>query len=268
MRGRFLCHPAVNQQILFNHKRKFAMKTADNKKPPIRINSIVFAIFWALSYVIGAAAAYFLTFTLFEPPLQIVPWWYTFGLIITLITTMGVVSSSIQRFVMWLRFGRRLTGWRRTSIIGWWLGGLVFLAVSRLFAYLNIPDFDWFWLVVPQAIGMLTPLALIQWLVLRRQVDRAWLYVLASVSSATILATLIVGFREIINLLGMSLVLGAQALVMAYTLVWLFSMSGSVTPKQQVTPDTSRLTTPDAAEQDINSLLYTETPSALSEKLD
>jgi hypothetical protein len=244
------------------------MKTADNKKPPIRINSVVFAIFWALSYVIGAAAAYFLTFTLFEPPLQTVSWWYTFGMIFTLLTTMGVVSSSIQRFVMWLRFGRRLTGWRRASVIGWWLGGLVIFGLSRLAVYLNNPDFLLYWHPIALILELVTPLTLMQWLALRQHVDRAWLHILASLVSAITFAGLLMANNDGLHFTGMTLALAASTLGIAYTLAWLFSTSGSITSKQKNMPDTSRLTTPNAAEQDTDSLSFTETPSELSEKLD
>jgi hypothetical protein len=244
------------------------MKSTDNKKPPIRINSVIFAIFWALSYVIGAAAAYFLTFTLFEPPLQTVPWWYTFGMIFTLLTTMGVVSSSIQRAALWLRFGRRLKWWQRTSIIGWWLGGLVIFGLSRLAASMNNPDLLFYWHPIALFLELSIPLTVMQWLVLRRYVDRAWLYILASLASAITFAGLLMANNGSINFMGFFLSLGASSLGIAYTLVWLFSMSSNIPSKQKNMPDTSRLMTADAAEQSTNALPYAETPSELSKKSD
>jgi hypothetical protein len=239
------------------------MKSTDNKKPPIRINSVVFAIFWALSYVIGAAAAYFLALTLFvtESPLQPSAW-YILGAQFTFLTTMGMVSGSIQRFAVWLRFGRRLMWWRRATVTGWWLGGLVQFGVSPIFYYLYN-----YWDTIAFVLTIATPLIVMQWLALRQQVDRAGFYVLVSLAVAVVFASSLFASSNI-NFIGGSLAFGGPALVTAYTLIWLFSMSGKITRKQKTVPDTSRLTTPDAAEQDTNSSLYSETPSELSEKLD
>jgi hypothetical protein len=217
-----------------------AMKNTDNKKSPMRINSVIFAILWALSYLFGAGAAYFLTFTLFEPPLQEVPWWYTFGMIFTLLTTMGIVSSSMQRFAMWLRFGRRLTWWRRTSVIGWWMGGLLTVGLSRLYFASEIPTLNWLGHPVTLILALSTPWIVMQWLVLRRHVDRAWLYILTSLSGSTVFGSLLISMNDGLNFFGMSLALGGSAVIIAYTLVWLFSMSGNVVAQRQNIADTSR----------------------------
>ncbi len=132
------------------------------------------------------------------------------------LTVGGITSLSQYLLIRW-QFGRNLRWWIPLSIIAWLFAALV--AIQTVIDTGN-SQLE----ITLQALALFTPAAIVQAFLLRKQVQQAWLWLLASVAGTTTFALPIMfDYGENWTILaGYGLYASATAL----TLLWLFGMSG------------------------------------------
>lgn len=173
-------------------------------------NKFAFIIMWLMGHMLAFGA--------FIP---IVAWANAIfddtGFVTILALVVGGITSLTQYLLIRWQFGRNIKWWIPLSIIAWLISAFtIFQVVENL----SSSQFD----ITLQALALFTPPALVQTFLLRKQVQQAWLWLLASVAGTTTFAlpiafaygedwTILVGY-------------GLYASATALTLLWLFGMSG------------------------------------------
>ena len=213
-------------------------KTKLKKGHPKR-NKFAFIILWLLGHVLA-----------WIPFITVVDWldssfndtiFFAFmGL------TVGGITSLTQYLLIRRHFGRNLRWWMPLSIIAWLFAVLV---VFQTVAYSGNSQFE----ITLQALALFTPAAIVQAFLLRKQIQQAWLWLLASIAgTTTFVLPIMFDFGENWTILaGYGLYASATAL----TLLWLFGMSG-VQIKQEAKDKTHhRLVDSDSTYEDSNEYL-------------
>lgn len=196
------------------------------KKGQPKRNKFVFLVLWLFGHVL-AWIPFITTAEWLDSNFNDIVLFAVMGL------TVGGITSLTQYFLIRYQFGRNLKWWIPLSVVAWLFATLILIQ-----AVINRGDsqFD----IIMQALALFTPTALVQTFLLRKQVQQAWLWLLASVTGTTIFA-LPIAFDYGENwtiLAGYGLYASATAL----TLLWLFGMSG-IQIKQKIKDKThSQLT--------------------------
>lgn len=210
------------------------------KKGHPKRNKFAFIVMWLIGHMLAFGA--------FIP---IVEWansvFEETGFLTVLALVVGGISSLTQYLLIRRQFGRNLKWWIPLSMIGWLIATLI---IFPLVENLSSSRFD----ITIQALVLFLPAALIQTFLLRKQVQQAWLWLLASVAGTTTFALPIAfAYGEDWTILaGYGLYASATAL----TLLWLFGMSG-VQIKQEAKDGTHNQLT-DSETTDVEMLDFVE----------
>ena len=180
------------------------------KKGQSKRNKFAFLVMWLTGHMLA-----WLPFIAFvdwlNPRLNDMTGFVAMGLIV------GGITSLTQYLLIRWQFRRNLRLWIPLSVIAWLVATLV---VIQPLVNLSGSQID----VTLQAMALFTPAAIVQAFLLRKQVQQAWLWLMASVAGTTTFALPIVfDYGENWTILaGYGLYAGTLAL----TLLWLFGMSG------------------------------------------
>lgn len=188
---------------------------AKPKKAPARGNKFAFSILWLIGHVAAWGA--------FIPIADVVDGFprNDFLFFTLLAIVVGGITSSVQYALMRWQFGRNIKAWIPTSIVAWLLATLV---VVQPIVNLGLDQLE----ITLQALALYLPATIFQTILLRRHVQQAWLWLLASVAGSFAFALPIANDGGDMSVL---LGYGFYAMTMAITLIYLFGMSQN--PKLQ-----------------------------------
>lgn len=179
-----------------------------------RLSSLPFMSIWLAAHGVGWGIV-FAIWELWGRPFADWQWFLLVGLV------PGMVIAATQRWL--LRYAHRvnLKGWLLVSAIGWGLGGLSLSFIREtdsMFIYLS---------------GLFVLPALLQWLVLRRHLQNAWLWILAAVvSTALFTIPSISNYDTWQTILAAS---GLQGAVTGMSLLWLLGVRKAHKPDEAQT---------------------------------
>lgn len=174
------------------------------KQQPTRLSTLSFLTIWLAAHGIGwgSVFAWYVLNGLMIPLPQAL-WFIVLGFV------PGMTIAVMQRWLVQHNFGLVLHGWLPVSAIGWLLGGLS----------LNVSFTGGIDQSIALAVLFLLP-ALLQWLILRRYVRQAWLWMLAGVVSAMVFNISSVN-QDFATWQGMLSATGLQGAITGLSLLWM-----------------------------------------------
>lgn len=191
-----------------------------NKRTQTQLGSLPFIGLWMLSHV----AAWWLIYTVSEEMsiLNHYADWVAatvFGII------MAVIVPVTQKALVHRKLGVQLRGWLRLSAIAWVFGMISILMMPEL-----LDDFvggDPVWIYI---IGAFTLPAIAQWLVLRRVVQGAWVWVIAGGASTFAFSVIIDQARYSSDFFPYwGIAAATQGAVTGLSLLWMFYQNRTIT---------------------------------------
>jgi hypothetical protein len=191
-------------------------KSKVDKPSKSRINRYGFLAMWVGAQILGWFVFYFFDESLYSSNNA---FWLNglyFGLSIGIPTIIG------QKLSLYLHFGRWFRGWIRTNTIAWVVGGLGIMFMTSRFGLSGNRQLD----ILIQILSLMLPPTLAQLWILRRHVQKIWLWLLAAIAGTSV-------FAAVFGQLGASNnsafpAFGLYSLVTGLSLLWLMGMQGEI----------------------------------------
>lgn len=188
-------------------------KTKNDQRP--RLGSIPFLSIWLAAHGVGWGVI-FAIWEIWGQPVPDWQWYLMIGLL------PGMIIAATQRWL--LRYAHRvdMRGWLVISAVGWSLGGISLSLIRNtdsMFIYLS---------------GLFVLPAVLQWLILRRYVNNAWIWVIAAIASTALFT--IPGDSDYATWQTILAAAGLQGAVTGMSLLWLLgNRAAQEQPKIEVT---------------------------------
>ena len=150
-----------------------------------------------------------------------------FGLVL------GALVSTSQHVAIRMSFGEWFEGWWRVGVMGWTLGMVAVLGTASLTQGMSDTIAN-----ALQAMILVGTPAVLQWTVLRRYVDQAWVWVLASFTGSNLFSFPI---SNLPGLAGAVVAIATYALVTGIIMLWLYLSTAPPVARKINASDDTRL---------------------------
>lgn len=211
-------------------------KKKKNARP--RIGTFTFTGLWTAAYALGWGLPLAAVLMIASIIPELFDGFSVFALAVGFVAIPGIIISVAQHLLIRIRTGQAIQRWWLWSSLGWLLGGIIFYlltdtAFSSLLSTFASP-------VVLAMVGfsmVFLPHTIIQSALLRKRVQRPWLWPLAALASAALfILPQFAGFG-LGNIFTAAFLFGMGGLLQGWTmgvvLLWLFGMSAASPAKEK-----------------------------------
>lgn len=134
--------------------------------------------------------------------------------------SLGIITSLTQYWLIRWHFGRHIRAWISPSIIAWIVAAYILFPASIDYMDENTLSGSAIW-----ALSLYLPATLVQALLLRKHVQHAWLWILASVVGSSLFALVVNSLQSMNVIWATAIGTGVYGGVTALTLVCMFMLS-------------------------------------------